>query len=153
MKISIDLDDTILVRDNYPFTEIGTSPLVRGAVIEHFRAGTRELFYFLEKTNFEVGIYTNSYRGKSALENWFKENGFKINFVINQQIHDVRIDKEPNRYSLPDKCPHFFGIDIHIDDLKKIKDECEKFGVTVILADEEEDWAEKVINELKSIEL
>ena len=150
MKLSIDLDDTILVRDDFPFKEPNTTPLVRGAIIEHFRAGTKSLFQFLETTDFEIGIYTNSYRGKSALEEWFQENGFQISFVINQQLHDARIDKEVNRYSLPVKCPHLFDIDIHIDDLSEIKEELNVSRVTVILADANEDWVDKVISQLKA---
>ena len=151
MKLSIDLDDTILVRHDFPFIEINTSPLERGAIIEYFRAGTRKLFEYLESKNFEIGIYTNSYRGKSDLEKWFRENDFPITFIINQQIHDSRIDQEKNRYSLPDKCPHLFDIDIHIDDLPEIKEECEKYGSKVILAPSDEDWVEKVIEEINKL--
>lgn len=153
MKLSIDLDDTILVRYDFPFKEPDTTPLIRGAITEYFRAGTRSLFEFLETTNFEVGVYTNSYRGKSALEAWFQENSFKISFVINQQIHDGLVDQQKDRYTLPDKCPHLFGIEVHIDDLKTIKENCEKFETKVILADTSEDWAVKVINELKSVKI
>lgn len=150
MKLSIDLDDTILVRYDFPFKEPNTTPLIRGAITEHFRAGTKSLFKFLETTNFEVGIYTNSYRGKSALEKWFQENEFRISFIINQQLHDLRIDKEANRYSLPAKCPHLFDIDVHIDDLCEIKKELNTSNVTVILADANEDWVDKVISQLKA---
>lgn len=150
MKISIDLDDTILVRHDCPFKEPNTTALNRGPIKEYFRAGTRSLFQFLETRNLDVGIYTNSYRGKSDLENWFQENSFKISFVINQQLHDARIDQEDNRYSLPDKCPHLFGIDIHIDDLPEIKEDSERFGTKVILAYSGEDWVEKIITQLKA---
>ena len=150
MKISIDLDDTILVKPDYPYLESGTTPLIRGCIEECFREGTKELFKYLNSTDHEVGVYTNSYRGKAVLENWFKENGFLISFVINQQLHDARVDKEAKRYSLPDKCPHLFGIDLHIDDLIEIKEECEKFGVNVVLAEPDKMWAEKVINEIKN---
>lgn len=150
MKISIDLDDTILVKPDFPHIESETTKLIRGCMEECFRKGTRKLFEYLNLSGHEVGIYTNSYRGKSDLENWFSENEFNINFVINQQIHDSKTDQQPNRYSLPDKCPHLFDIDIHIDDLIEIKESCEKFGVKIILAESSENWVEEVIYKIKS---
>ena len=149
MKISIDLDDTILVKSDSIHIEENTTALVRGFIEEYFRRGTRKLFAFLSANNVEVGVYTNSYRGKSALDKWFSDNNFHISFVINQQLHDVKRDTQEKPYSLPPKCPHLFDIDIHIDDLEAIKIEAEKFGPTVILASPNEDWAELIIDELK----
>ena len=151
MKISLDLDDTLLVKSDSLFIEENTTPLIRGFIEEYFRQGTRKLFAYLSKRNFDVGVYSNSYRGKSALEAWFVENDFHINFVINQQIHDAKCDTQKNRYQLPDKCPHLFDIDIHIDDLEEIKRGAEKFGPTVILVSPAENWAELLITELEQM--
>ena len=151
VKVSIDLDDTILVKEDFQFIEVQTSPLVRGPIKEYFRLGTKNLFEYLVSKQFEIGIYTNSYRGKPQLESWFNENDLPIHFIINQQIHDARIDQEKNRYSLPDKCPHLFGIDIHIDDLVEIKTECEKYQTKVILAEPNENWVENIIKEIEKL--
>jgi len=150
MKISFDLDDTLLVRSDAPDIEVGSVPLVRGYIEEYFRAGCRELFSWLKQQHCEVGVYTNSYRGKSDLEQWFMANNMRIDFVINQQLHDGRVDSEPKRYSLPAKCPHLFGIDIHIDDLPEIKEGAELYGPKVILVEPlNVEWVQKLIVELK----
>src|SRR5665213_2799318 len=86
MKISFDLDDTIIPGSNLFETEPQTL-LQKLLGIEHLRKGTIELFRELKKRNYTVGIYTTSFRSCLRIKLLFLLNGFLLDFIINQKRH------------------------------------------------------------------
>ncbi len=147
MKISFDLDDTIIPGIKTFATEPQTL-IHRIFGIEKIRKGTIELFKALKTQNHSVGIYTTSFRSVSKIKLLFLLNGFSVDFVINQNKHLHVLKNSQNK---PSKYPSLFNIDIHIDDSKGVAIEGEKYNFRTIIVDEDvENWKDFV---LKNIEI
>ena len=114
MRISFDLDETIISR-NIDWEEEPGLKGFRGNK-ERLRKGTVELFKWIREQNHEIWIYTNSYRGRKALESWFRDCGIPVDGVIDQFVHDEK-RYEHDRMCNLEKNPKWFGIDLHFDDL------------------------------------
>jgi hypothetical protein len=142
MKISFDLDDTIIPGLKTFETEPQTF-VHRLFGIEKIRKGTIELFRELKDRKHCVGIYTTSFRSKTKIKLTFLLNGFLVDFVINQQRHLKELN---DRQSKPSKYPTIFNIDIHIDDSKGVEIEGEKYNFQTIIIDEKEtNWTNIVL--------
>jgi hypothetical protein len=57
---------------------------------------------------------------------------------VNLPIHENACDQRGVVGRLPRKCPHWFGIDAHVDDDEEIARECEGTGCRVIVIRSEE---------------
>ena len=117
MRISFDLDETIISRNS----DWEVEPDLRGfrGEKERLRKGTVELFKWIREQNHEIWIYTNSYRGRKALESWFKDCGIPVDGVIDQIVHEQKRNEEDRMIKL-EKNPEWFGIDLHFDDLDEL---------------------------------
>ncbi|PWJ28853.1 hypothetical protein BC781_11512, partial [Sediminitomix flava] len=50
------------------------------------------------------------------------------------------------------KCPSLFGFDLHIDDLKGVEIESERFNFNVIIIDPSDlEWSLKIKNKIKNV--
>jgi hypothetical protein len=117
MRISFDLDETLISRN----IDWEVEPDLKGfrGGEERLRKGTVELFNWIRERNHEIWICTNSYRGRRALECWFKDCGIPINGVIDQIVHEQKRNAKGRMYKL-EKNPKWFGIDLHFDDLDEL---------------------------------
>lgn len=111
MKISFDLDDTIISTTKFSLEKESFWSKIIGA--ERIRFGTIRLFKELKAKNHKIYVYTTSYRSKIKIKLMFLSYGIPIDFVVNQQLHERRVRKKGKNVS---KFPPEFGIDIHIDD-------------------------------------
>lgn len=92
MKISFDLDDTIISTTKFSLEKESLwSKIVKA---ERIRLGTIVLFKKLRTENHKIYIYTTSYRSKIKIKLMFLSYGIPVDFVINQQLHDQRIRKK-----------------------------------------------------------
>jgi len=147
MKISFDLDDTIIPGTKTFETERQTL-LHQFLGLERIRKGTIELFAALRRDKHEIGIYTTSYRSEFNIRLTFLLNGFRVDFAINQQTH---LDRLKYMQIKPSKYPNEFGIDIHVDDSKGVEMEGEKYNFRTIIIDENEpNWSNKILEKIKS---
>lgn len=147
MKISFDLDDTIIPGIKTFETEPQTF-IHRIFGIEKIRKGTIELFKELKKQNHIVGIYTTSFRSVFKIKLLFLLNGFSVDFIINQNKHLQALKNSQNK---PSKYPSLFNIDIHIDDSKGVALEGEKYNFKTIIVDEDvESWKEFVLKNIEN---
>lgn len=146
MKISFDLDDTIIPGMKVFETE-PQSLLHKVFGIEKVRKGTIILFKELKKANHSVGIYTTSYRSKSKINLTFLLYGFSVDFIINQPIHQKEIKTLGVNST---KYPPAFGIDLHVDDSKGLEIEGGKHHFkTKIINEDDTDWVRTIIEEAK----
>jgi hypothetical protein len=146
MRISFDLDDTLICRQQIAKYEKNRVPLfLRFVFNEPLRLGTRFLIKELRHRKHEILIYTSSYRNPFFVKLWLRFYGIIVSEVINQKIHDRYVNTRNNQ-SQPSKNPRLFGIDLHIDDSIGVQMEGERYGFKVLVVDpDDEAWVDKVI--------
>lgn len=144
MKISFDLDDTIISRSRFSLEREPLMAKIIGA--ERIRLGILRLFRELRARKHKIYVYTTSYRSKIKIKLMFLSYGIPVDFVINQQLHERTVRRKGKNVS---KFPPEFDIDIHIDDSIGVEMEGEKFGFkTIIVEVGAENWVDKVLNKI-----
>lgn len=144
MKISFDLDDTIVANNNFAFERQTLLQRILG--IERIRFGTIELFKKLRTRGHSIYIYTTSFRSESRISFMFRSYGIPVDVVINQQLHDRKFKGVTMSMS---KYPPAFGIDLHVDDSRGVGIEGERYGFkTIIVSVNDSDWVNSILNEI-----
>ncbi len=130
MRIAFDLDDT-LIPCRYPFlVETPKRKLFsKFTSYESLRKGTKDIFYFCKQQNWQIWIYTTSYRSTFYIRKLFWLYGIKLDGVVNQSIHTKKVTVRSTKY------PLVFGIDILIDDSEGVRLEGEKYNFKTIRID------------------
>lgn len=145
MKISFDLDDTIISKTKFSLENESLIQKIIGA--ERIRLGTIKLFKELRTKGHKIFVYTTSYRSKAKIKLMFLSYGIPVDFVINQQLHTKRLKMKGKNIS---KFPPAFDIDIHVDDSVGVQMEGEKYGFkTIIISVSDENWVETVLEKIK----
>ena len=124
MNISFDLDNT-LIPNGKEFEIENRSGIAKLFGIEKIRKGTRELISDLQNQGHKIHIYTTSFRSKRKIRWTLKYYGIKVNRIINEK-QNRKILKSRNINS--SKFPPAFDFDLHIDDLKGVGIESERFN-------------------------
>ncbi|WP_196888925.1 HAD family hydrolase [Aureivirga sp. CE67] len=147
MKISFDLDDTLIPYNINDFETEKRTFLQKILKIEPLRKNTKQLFESLRKENHQLGVYTTSYRKKWKIRLQFRSYGIPLDFIINEKENQKTLSK--NKISAS-KHPPSFKIDFHIDDAKGMEIEGEKYGFkTIIITKNNLDWIEKIYTNIK----
>jgi len=129
MKISFDLDDTIIPST----TNFETEPIKNWQKFLGFEKIRKNSFFVmteLKKHNHQIGIYTTSFRNPFYIRLLFLSYGIPLDFVINQNKHDFILKNNKNKCS---KYPPAFNIDLHIDDSDGLAIEAKKFDFKVLI--------------------
>lgn len=141
MNISFDLDST-LIPNGKEFETEKRSGIAKLFGIEEMRKGTRELISGLQSEGHKTHIYTTSFRTKGKIRLTLKYYGIKANRIVNEK-ENRRVLKSRNINS--SKYPPAFDFDLHIDDLKGVEIESERFNFkTIIVEPNDKNWIEKV---------
>src|SRR5579871_259962 len=93
MRISFDVDDTLVLYDPAAVLEMTVPWWWRWRYTEPLRHGTRNLMLELLKRKCELWIYTTSYRHPRYMTGWFRSFGIPLTGVINQDRHDQVVKK------------------------------------------------------------
>lgn len=151
MRVSFDLDEVLFVDPRrYEVEKIPNKPQ-RFFFKERLRKGTVDLFRELRKRDFEVWIYTSSYRSESYIRNLFKLYGVKLDGIINAQRHNKEV-QSGHTSIFPQKMPQRYHISLHIDDEENIIKSGRTFGFHAMRVYEPDDnWEEKVIEEAERV--
>jgi len=145
MRISFDLDDTLILYDENRHNIIHDK-LFNGESLRH---GTIPLLKKLSKKH-ELWIYTTSLRSPFLIKFFFLLKGVRIQKVINQTIHND-ILKAYHFPQNPSKLPSHFQIDVHIDDSPGVVEEGKKFGFHVIhVTPQDENWSDFIEQQIKN---
>ncbi|WP_299256385.1 HAD family hydrolase [uncultured Aquimarina sp.] len=148
MNISFDLDST-LIPNGKEFETEKRNRIAKLFGIEEIRKGTRELISDLQSQGHNIHIYTTSFRTKRKIRWTLKYYGIKVNRIVNQ-VENRKILKSRNINS--SKYPPAFDFDLHIDDLKGVGIESERFNFKVIIVDPtDKNWIGKINSEIKQL--
>lgn len=146
MRISFDLDEVLFV---YPKThKIEKPPVFPLNLIfkERLRLGTPELIKELQDQDYEVWVYTSSYRTTSYIKTLFSLYGVRFDGIINADRHLREVQRD-NTKMLPQKMPPYYHISLHVDDEKVICQQAKQYGFYAYRLDEEDpEWKEKILN-------
>ena len=146
MRISFDVDDTLVVYDPQTPVEMHVPWWWRWRYSEPLRHGTRALMQALRARGHELWIYTTSYRQPGYMRGWFRSFGVPLVEVINQDRHDQVVKKAQFPGYMPSKYPPAFGIDLHIDDSEGVAMEGREHGFqVVVVAPNDTDWAARIL--------
>lgn len=141
MNISFDLDST-LIPNGKEFETEKRSGIAKLFGIEEMRKGTRELISDLQNQGHKIHIYTTSYRTKGKIRRTLKYYGIKVNRIVNEKENRQVLKSQNINAS---KFPKAFDFDLHIDDLKGVGIESERFNFKVIIVEPtDENWIEKI---------
>ena len=141
MVVSFDIDDTLVSADPQ-FAREKYTLVCKLAGAEKLRKGTIKLFKELKASDHEIYIYTTSHRSPFSLRKTFFTYGLKPNRFING-VENRKALSVANCSS--SKNPHLFNIDLHIDDLPRVKIEADRYNFKALIIDlYDEKWTEKI---------
>lgn len=151
MKISFDLDDTLIISGKNAFYE----PLIKFPYSifyrECLRKGTVSLCKELVLLGYDICVYTTSERPIKYIKRLFQLYGIQLHNIINQKIHQSIVQRNRQEV-MPSKVPSKFGIDLHIDDDITVKQNGIQYGYNVLIIDKNDIlWDKKVLDEAKRI--
>ncbi|MFZ5986768.1 MAG: HAD family hydrolase [Bacillota bacterium] len=151
MKISFDLDDTLILTDKDAIYETPVKVIKAFFFKEKLRKGIRDLCEELKSLGYDICVYTTSERSVGYIKSLFGIYGIKLYNIINQRVHRDLVQGS-RKEIMPSKVPSKFGIDLHIDDDISVKQNGINFGFNVlILSKDDKEWSLKVLNEAKRI--
>ena len=145
MRISFDVDDTLVLYDGSP-KETVVPWWWRWRYHEPLRLGTKALMQALLARHCELWIYTTSYRQPRYMRGWFKSFGVPLAQVVNQDRHDQVVKKSQFPGYVPSKYPPAFGIDLHVDDSEGVVMEGQEHGFRVVVVSPTDlEWGARVL--------
>jgi len=138
--ISFDLDGTLLCDGSPHLVDPLASPLLGpfGCREDRLRLGALPLLRGLASEGIELWIYTQSLRGKSEVTDWFISLGIPLSGYVNLALHEKACEERGILGRRPLKSPHWFGIDVHVDDDAEVARELEGSGCRVLVVAEDE---------------
>jgi hypothetical protein len=145
MRISFDIDDTLVCRNDGNRKERGWVPdFIHLWFGETLRRGTRTLFRELRRRGFSIWIYTTSVRTPIQIRMWLMLHGIRVDGVVNEERHRLalaggRFDRMPSKY------PPAFDIDLHVDDSEGVKMEGDAHGFNVVIIQPDDEQWENVV--------
>ncbi|MFO0950636.1 MAG: hypothetical protein U0835_05680 [Isosphaeraceae bacterium] len=148
MRISFDLDDTIVCGEEVP-ADAELPFWRRWRYPERPRRGTGTLLRQLDVAGHEIWVYTTSFRSEGYLRGWFRTLGIRLGGVVNQRVHDRVVGRGG-----PSKNPRVFGIDLHVDDSDGVRAEGERHGFrVVVVSPTDPEWSARVLEAVDESEL
>ena len=148
MRVAFDLDNT-LIRCGYEFPLETPKRQLWARLLgsERLRQGIIEISSYCRQHNWEIWVYTTSYRSSGYIRKLFWLHGMRLAGVVNQPRHNRTVTVHCTKY------PPSFGIDLLIDDSKGVRREGERYGFqTVIVQPQDKDWVLKVLSSLNKTE-
>lgn len=147
MRISFDIDDTLVLHGRDAQPEVGHfPPFIQRHFGQPLRSGTCALMRELRLQGHSIWIYTTSGRTPFEIRFWLFMHGIHIDVVVNDERH--RREVTGHKFAqLPSKYPPAFGIDLHVDDSDGVLMEGQehRFRVVVVSPDDEH-WTKKVLD-------
>ena len=145
MRIAFDLDNT-LIRCGYDFPLEQPRRRVWAKLLggEPLREGVVAVAAYCRQREWEVWVYTTSYRGSWYIRKLFWLHGIRVAGAVNQPRHNQEGTARCTKH------PPSFGIDLLLDDSEGVRLEGEKHGFkTMVIEPQDADWAQKVVAELQ----
>ena len=140
LVISFDLDGTLLCAENVELADQGLLSLMGpfDCREDRLRLGALPLLKGLSDEGHRIWIYTQSLRGRGEVTGWFSDMGVVLSGYVNLPLHEIACEQHGVVGRRPRKCPHWFDIDVHVDDDEEVANECRNAGCRVILINPKE---------------
>ena len=149
--MSFDLDEVLFVSPDTHKTEPALMFPLNKIFRERLRLGTPELINSLQKMDYDVWVYTSSYRSERYIKLLFRAYGVKFNGIINAQRHLKEVQGS-RKQLLPQKVPSRYRISLHVDDESVICSHGREYGFEAYQLDaQDDDWKEKVITRAEEV--
>jgi hypothetical protein len=147
MRIAFDLDDTLIPgMCVFPVEPLPANPLRRWCCAEPVRLGTGWLFRELRAGGHDVWIYTTSFRSPASVKRTFWGYSAPVRRVINQAIHQRRVEALGHAYRTCTKYPPAFGIDLLVDECLGVAEESRRWNFAMLRVDgDDADWTQTVL--------
>lgn len=100
--------------------EDSRNPLAFLLGVEQLRAGIVDLCRYCQRRQWEVWVYTTSYRSGWHIRKLFWHYSIQLDGIVNQQRHDREVTMRSTKY------PPQFSIDLLIDDSEGVRMEGER---------------------------
>lgn len=147
MRIAFDLDNT-LIRCGYDFPLEKPEQAMLAKLLggESLRQGIKEIADYCRQQDWEVWVYTTSYRSVWYIRKLFWLHGIWLDGVINQSRHRREVQSSCTKH------PPSFAIDLLIDDSEGVRIESERYSFRMLVVLPEDDqWVPKVKSALESV--
>lgn len=140
MRIAFDLDNTLIrCGHDFPLEKPQRRLLAKLLSGEQLREGIKALTDYCRRQDWEVWVYTTSYRSAWHIRKLFWLHDISLDGVVNQQRHNREVQARCTKH------PPTFGIDLLIDDSEGVRIEGERHGFRVlVVAPGDAQWAAKV---------
>ncbi len=151
MRVSFDLDEVLFVSSETHKTE--PALIFRSNCIfrERHRLGCPGWFRTLQKMDYEVWIYTSSFRSESYIKALFFFYGVKFDGIVNGHRHLKEVQRQHGS-TLPQKLPNMYRISLHVDDEMIVCTLGRQYGYNAYHLDAPDDeWKEKIIAKAEEI--
>ena len=147
MRISFDLDDTLVCRNLDSPAEPGRLPgIIHRRLAQPLRRGTCALVRELRRRGCSIWIYTTSGRTPFHIRLWLLLHGIHVDGIVNAERHREEVC-EYHFSSIPSKFPPAFGIDLHVDDSEGVRMEGDEHGFRVVVVGlDDKNWTQKVLD-------
>ena len=151
MRVSFDLDEVLFVSPQTHKTEPELPFPLNKVFRERLRLGTPELIRTLQKMDYDVWVYTSSFRSDRYIRWLFRLYGIRFDGIVNATRHLKEVQGN-NRHILPQKVPSRYRISLHVDDESVICSLGRQYGFDAYQLDaQDDDWKEKVIERAEQI--
>ncbi len=151
MRVSFDLDEVLFVDPATHKTEPSLAFPLCKIFRERLRLGTPELIKRLQSMDYEVWVYTSSFRTIRYIKLLFFLYGVKFDGIINGQRHLKEVQRD-RKQLLPQKVPSMYRISLHVDDESVICSLGRQYGFEAYQLDaQDDDWKEKVLERAEEI--
>ena len=151
MRVSFDLDEVLFVSPQTHKTEPPPAFPLNRIFRERLRYGTPEVIRTLQKMNFEVWVYTSSFRTERYIRLLFRLYGVRFDGIVNGTRHLQEVQRN-NKTVLPQKLPNRYRISLHIDDEEVICSLGPQYGFRAYqLNAQDDDWGKKIIARAEEI--
>lgn len=151
MRVSFDLDEVLFVSPETHKTEPPLPFPLNRIFPERLRLGTPKLIRELQRLDYEVWIYTSSFRSERYIRTLFRFYHVCFDGIVNAERH-LREVQRNNRTILPQKLPNHYRISLHIDDETVICSLGPQYGFRTYQLDaQDDDWMEKILSRAETI--
>ena len=151
MRVSFDLDEVLFVSPETHKTEPPPFFPMNIVFRERLRLGTPELIRKLQEMEYEVWVYTSSFRSERYITCLFRLYGVRFDGIVNGNRHLKEVQRN-NSTVLPQKMPSHYRISLHIDDETVICTMGPRYGFRTYRLDAQDDnWQEKIIARAEEI--
>lgn len=151
MRISFDLDEVLFVSPETHKTEPPLPFPLNRLFKERLRLGVPGLINELQRLDYEVWVYTSSFRTERYIKTLFRLYGVHFDGIVNATRHLKEVQGN-RRERLPQKMPNRYRISLHVDDEAVICSSGRQYGFRTYQLDaQDDDWAEKIIRRAEEV--